>query len=158
MIITEIKHLNVRISEFEDNIIDDNILPIFTTPLIIKEVEARKRGKYKIETLNPERKLTFRKVTQIEIVTELAARINKVALKLEPYYFINPSHFQSLPIKLRNKLEINLIKNKIKDIEDTSIQVKKSTIKGRKLIPYIKFNMYKYLYKFYKANKFNYKD
>ena len=45
MIITEIKHLNVRISEFEDNIIDDNILPIFTTPLIIKEVEARKRGK-----------------------------------------------------------------------------------------------------------------
>jgi len=59
MIITEIKHLNVRISEFEDPIFDDNILPVFTTPLVLKEVEARKKSKYKIETLNPEKKINF---------------------------------------------------------------------------------------------------
>ena len=43
MILTEIKikHLKVRISEFEDLIFDKNILPIFTTPSILKEVEAR---------------------------------------------------------------------------------------------------------------------
>ena len=62
MILTEIKikHLKVRISEFEEPIFDKNILPIFTTPLILKEVAARKRSKYKIETLNPEKKLTFK--------------------------------------------------------------------------------------------------
>jgi len=43
MILTEIKHLNVRISEFEDPIFDKNILPVFITPLILKEVEARKK-------------------------------------------------------------------------------------------------------------------
>lgn len=139
MIITEIKHLNVRISEFEDNIIDDNILPIFATPLILKEVAARKRSKYNIETLNPERKLTFRIVTHSEIVAELAARINKVAFDLEPYYFIDPSHFHSLPLKIKDKLESNLLLNKIKNIEASSIRYKLSTIKGKKLILYIRF-------------------
>jgi len=59
MILTEIKHLNVRISEFEEPIFDQNILPIFITPLILKEVEIRKKSKHKIETLNPEKKIKF---------------------------------------------------------------------------------------------------
>jgi len=43
MILTEIKHLNVQISEFEEPIFDQNILPVFITPLILKEVEAKKK-------------------------------------------------------------------------------------------------------------------
>ena len=148
MIITEIKHLNVRISEFEDNIIDENILPIFTTPLILKEVAARKKSKYNIETLNPERKLNFRIVTQSEIVSELAARINKVVLDLEPHYFIDPSHFQSLPLKVKDKLKSNLIKNEINNIKKALIRVNKSTIKGKKLTLYARFF-------FNKLNKYN---
>jgi len=101
MILTEIKHLNVRISEFEEPIFDKNILPVFITPFILKEVAARKKSKYKIETLNPEKKLTFRIVPFNEIVEELAASINKIALDLEPHYFIDPSYSNSLPYEVR---------------------------------------------------------
>ena len=115
MVITEIKHLNVRISQFEDNIFDKNILPIFTTPLILKEVDARKKSKYKIETLNPEKKLNFRIVPFNEIVEELAVRINKIAIDLEQYYYIDPSTSKSLPYKVKvllnkNKLITNIYK------------------------------------------------
>ena len=62
MILTEIKHLNVQISEFEEPIYDQNILPIFITPLILKEVEARKQSKYRIQTLNLNKKLNYKVV------------------------------------------------------------------------------------------------
>lgn len=136
MIITEIKHLNVRISEFEDPIFDKNILPVFITPLILKEVEARKRGKYKIETLNPDKKLTFRIVPFNEIVEELAARINKIAIDLEPHYFIDPSYFNSLPYEVKTILNKNTLKDEKKVIEEASFQISSSTLKGKKHILY----------------------
>ena len=134
MIITEIKHLNVRISEFEDSIFDENILPVFSTPLILKEVAARKKSKYKIETLNPEKKLTFRIVSFNEIVEELAARINKIAIDLEPHFFIDPSEPNSLPYKVRQILDENKLIDEKKEIEEAIRRIKKSTVRGKKLI------------------------
>jgi hypothetical protein len=136
MIITEIKHLNVRISEFEDPIFDKNILPVFITPLILKEVAARKRSKYKIETLNPEKKLTFRIVPFNEIVEELAARINKIAIDLEPHYFIDPSYYNSLPYKVRAILNKNTLEDEKKAIAEASLRIALSTLGGKKHILY----------------------
>lgn len=136
MIITEIKHLNVRISEFEDPIFDDNILPVFTTPLVLKEVEARKKSKYKIETLNPEKKLTFKIVSFNKIVEELAARINKIAIDLEPHYFIDPSDPKSLPYEVKQNLNKKNLIDETKEIEEAILRIKRSTVKGKKLILY----------------------
>jgi len=136
MIITEIKHLNVRISVFEDPIFDANILPIFKTPLILKEVAARKKSKYKIETLNPEKKLTFKVVSFYEIVEELAARIDKIAIDLEPHYFIDPSDFNSLPYKVRQNLENKNLIDETKEIEEAVLRITSSTVKGKRLILY----------------------
>jgi len=138
MIITEIKHLNVRISVFEDPIFDENILPVFITPLILKEVEARKKSKYKIETLNPEKKLTFKIVSFNKIVEELAARINKIAIDLEPYYFSDPSNPNSLPYKIREILDKNNLREETKEIEEAILRIKRSTVKGKKLILYVR--------------------
>lgn len=138
MILTEIKikDLNVRISEFEDPIFDKNILPVFTTPLILKEVAARKRSKYKIETLNPEKKLTFKVVSFNEVVEELAARINKIAVDLEPHYYIDPSDYNSLPHKVKEIMDkFKLWEEKI-EVINASKRVKISTIKKKKLILY----------------------
>lgn len=136
MIITEIKQLNVRISEFEDPIFDNNILPVFTTPLILKEVDARKKSKYKIETLNPNKKLTFRIVSFNEIVEQLAARINKIAIDLEPHYFIDPSYSNSLPYNVREFLNKKNLIDETKEIKEAVLRVKRSTVKGKKLILY----------------------
>jgi len=126
MILTEIKikDLKVRISEFEDPIFDKNILPVFTTPLILKEVAARKRSKYKIETLNPEKKLTFKIVSFNEIVEELAVRINKIAVDLEPYYYIDPSDYNSLPYKVKDIMDKYKLIEEVKEIEDASFRIK----------------------------------
>jgi hypothetical protein len=134
MIITEIKHLNVRISIFEDPIFDKKILPIFTTPLILKEVEARQKSKYKIETLNPENKLNFKKVPFNKIVEELAARINKIAINLEPHYFIDPTYPNSLPYKVRQNLDIKKLDDENREIEEAIGRIKYSSHKGKKLI------------------------
>lgn len=138
MILTEIKikDLNVRISEFEDPIFDKNILPVFTTPLILKEVSARKRSKYKIETLNPEKKLIFKVVSFNEVVEELAARINKIAVDLEPHYYIDPSNYNSLPYKVKEIMDkFKLWEEKI-EVINASKRVIISTIKKKKLILY----------------------
>lgn len=139
MVITEIKHLNVRISQFEDNIFDKNILPIFTTPLILKEVDARKKSRYKIETLNPEKKLTFKIVSFNKIVEELAARINQIAIDLEPHYFIDPTYFNSLPYNVRQFLDKKNLIDETKEIEEALLRVKRSTVKNKKLILYANF-------------------
>jgi len=136
MIITEIKHLNVRISEFEEPVFDANILPIFITPLILKEVDARKKSKYKIETLNPEKKLTFKIVSFNKIVEELAVRINKIAIDLEQYYYIDPSAYNSLPYKVKGILNKYKLKNDKKVIADASFRIAASTLKGKKHIIY----------------------
>lgn len=136
MIITEIKHLNVRISEFDEPVYDAKILPIFITPLILKEVEARKKSKYKIETLNPEKKLNFRIVPFNEIVEELAVRINKIAIDLEQYYYIDPSTSKSLPYKVKVLLNKNKLKKDKKIIADASFRIAASTLKNKKHIIY----------------------
>jgi hypothetical protein len=136
MIITEIKNLNVRISEFEEPIFDKNILPVFITPLILKEVAARKKSKYKIETLNPEKKLTFRIVPFNEIVEELAARINKIAIDLEPHYFIDPFYYNSLPFEVRAILNKNTLIDEKKVIAEASFRIAASTLRGKKHILY----------------------
>lgn len=146
MILTEIKHLNVRISEFEDPIFDNNILPVFITPLILKEVEARKKSKHKIETLNPEKKLTFRTVSFNEIVEELAARINKIALDLEPHYYIDPSHYNSLPYEVRAILNKNTLKDEKKEIAEASYRIALSTLRGKKHILYARCRVAKHRY------------
>jgi len=132
MILTEIKHLNVRISEFEEPIFDKNILPVFITPFILKEVAARKKSKYKIETLNPEKKLTFRIVPFNEIVEELAASINKIALDLEPHYFIDPSYSNSLPYEVRAILKKNTLTDEKKVIAEASFRIASSTLRKKK--------------------------
>ena len=106
MIISEIKikHLKVRISEFEELIFDKNILPIFTTPAILKEVDAKKINKYKIETLNSQKKLTFKIITFNEIIEDLAFKFNKIAINLEPFYYTDPSKFNSLDYKVKENL------------------------------------------------------
>ena len=134
MVITEIKHLNVRISHFEDYIFDKNILPIFTTPLILKEVDARKKSKYKIETLNPEKKLTFKIASFNKIIEELAARINLIAIDLEPHYFIDPAYFNSLPYNVRQFLDKKNLTDETKEIKEAMLRVKRSTVKNKKLI------------------------
>ena len=126
MTITEIKHLNVRISQFENINFDDRLLPIFTTPLILKEVDARKKSKYKIETLNPEKKLTFRIVTFFEIVEELAARINKIAIDLEPHYYIDPSNINSFPYKVRSRIDEIKENQETKEIKKAILRIKHS--------------------------------
>jgi len=136
MIITEIKNLNVRISEFEEPIFDKNILPVFITPLILKEVAARKKSKYKIETLNPEKKLTFRIVPFNEIVEELAARINKIAIDLEPHYFIDPFYYNSLPFEVRAIINKNTLIDEKKVIAEASFRIASSTLRGKKHILY----------------------
>ena len=123
MIITEIKHLNVRISEFEDPIFNKKILPMFSIPQILKEIAAKKNSKYKIETLNPEKKLTFKIVSFNEIVEELANRINEIAVDLEPYYFIDPSDYNSLPYKVKKILDNYKIINEKNIIKDATIRI-----------------------------------
>ena len=140
MIISEIKikHLKVRISEFEDLIFDKNILPIFTTPSILKEVDERKLNKYKIETLNPQKKLTFKVVSFNEIIEELTYKINKIAIDLEPFYYTDPSDFNSLNNKIKEILSKNkLIEDKI-NIKNAKARINKSTINKKKLILYAK--------------------
>jgi hypothetical protein len=134
MILTEIKHLNVRISEFEDPIFDKNILPVFITPLILKEVEARKKSKHKIETLNPDKKLNFKVVSFNEIVKELATRINKIAIDLEPHYFIDPSYYNSLPYEVRANLNKNTLKDEKKIFAESSYRIRLSILRGKKHI------------------------
>jgi hypothetical protein len=168
MIITEIKikDLKVRISEFEDLIFDKNILPIFTTPSILREVDAKKLNKYKIETLNPQKKLTFKIVSFNEIIEELAYKINKIAIDLEPFYYADPSDFNSLNHKIKEILsQKKLIEDKI-NIENAKVRIKKSTIKKKKLILYAKkfaavnkilkkksrYNKYKLNYNKFKVN------
>lgn len=153
MIITEIKKLNVRISVFEDPVFDENILPVFTTPLILKEVAARKKSKYKIETLNPEKKLTFRIVSFNEIIAKLSARINKIAIKLEPHYYIDPSYPNSLPYKVKQNLDIKNKINETKEIEEALLRVTNSTVRGKILILYAGF--YKQYLLRNRRNKYN---
>jgi len=131
MIITEIKikHLKIRISEFEDLIFDKNILPMFTTSSILKEVDAKKISKYKIETLNPNKKLNFKVITFNEIIEELTNKINKVANNLEPYYFSDPSYYKSLPDKVKIVLDKYKLIQEKKEIKDSLIRFKKSIIK-----------------------------
>lgn len=161
MILTEIKHLNVRISEFEEPIFDKNILPVFITPLILKEVAARKRSKYKIETLNPEKKLTFRIVPFNEIVEELAARINKIAIDLEPHYFIDPSYYNSLPYKVRAILNKKTLNNEKKAIAEASFRIASATLGEKKHILYARSAYSRYVpkrwYRYqYKKNSVNF--
>lgn len=147
MILTEIKHLNVRISEFEEPIFDKNILPVFITPLILKEVEARKKSKHKIETLNPAKKLNFKVVSFNEIVEELAARINKIAIDLEPHYFIDPSYYNSLPYEVRAILNKNTLKDEKKVIAEASYRIALSTLRGKKHILYARCKVTKRRYR-----------
>ena len=98
---------------------------MFSTPQILKEIAAQKNSKYKIETLNPEKKLTFKIVSFNEIVEQLANRINEIAVDLEPYYFIDPSDYNSLTNKIKVVLnKSNLIENK---------KLKKSLLKQPKI-------------------------
>ena len=161
MILTEIKHLNVRISEFEEPIFDKNILPVFITPLILKEVEARKKSKHKIETLNPAKKLNFKVVSFNEIVEELAARINKIAIDLEPHYFIDPSYYNSLPYEVRAILNKNTLKDEKKVIAEASYRIALSTLRGKKHILYarcrITHRQYRYRYRYKHRTKNGYK-
>jgi len=64
--------------------------------------------------LNPEKKLNFRIVSFNVIVEELAARINKIALDLEPNYFIDPSYYNSLPYDVRAILKKKTLKDEKK--------------------------------------------
>ena len=123
MIITEIKHLKVSINKFEDPIFNKKILPMFSIPQILKEIAAQKNSKYKIETLNPEKKLTFKIVSFNEIVEELANRINEIAVDLEPYYFIDPSDYNSLPYKVKEILDDYKIINEKDVIRDATIRI-----------------------------------
>lgn len=159
MIITEIKfkHLKVRISEFEELIFDKNILPIYTTPTILKEVDARKTNKYRVETLNPNKNLNFKVITFNEIIEELTKRINKVAKDLELYYFADPSHYKTLPNKVKLILDKYKIIEKKKSFKDASFRLKKSITKKNKnlilnLIVFYKNYSYFSSKKFYKLN------
>ena len=126
MIITEIKikHLKIRISEFEDLIFDKNILPMFTTSSILKEVEAKKISKYKIETLNPNKKLTFKVVTSYEIIENLISKINKISIDLEPFYYTDPSNYNSLNYKFKEFLSENQLIENLKDIDTALLRIK----------------------------------
>ena len=130
----KIKHLKVRISEFEDIIFDKNILPIFTTSSLIKEVESRKSSIYNIETLNPNKKLTFKVVSFNEIIEDLTSKINKISIDLEPFYYTDPSNYSSLDYKVKEILSENQLIEDLANIKTAKYRIQWSTLKKKKLI------------------------
>ena len=105
----KIKNLKVRISEFEDIYFEKEIYPLFTTSSLIKEVVSRKTSLYKIETINPDNKLTYKVVTTYEIIENLISKINKISTDLEPFYYTDPSNYNSLNYKVKEILSENKI-------------------------------------------------
>ena len=52
-----------------------------------------------LNVINSQKKLTFKIITFNEIIEDLAFKFNKIAINLEPFYYTDPSKFNSLDYK-----------------------------------------------------------
>ena len=65
-----LKNLNINITknDYNEIFIDKRILPLFKTPIILKQLNEKKRNKYNIILKNQDQNLKFRLITLKEIL------------------------------------------------------------------------------------------
>ena len=63
-------------NEHKDINIDKRILPLFSTPVILKQISDKKRNKYNFNLLNPQKKLTYKVISLKEILSIFLKGLN----------------------------------------------------------------------------------
>ena len=89
MIINNNNNLNKNKYENTEINIDKRIIPLFSTPVILKKINDQKRNKYNFNVLNPQKKLTFKKTTLNEMLDIYLKGLNIYKSNLNKYLLKN---------------------------------------------------------------------
>ena len=160
-----LKNLNIDITknDYNDIIIDKRILPLFKTPIILKQLNETKRNKYNIILKNQEKKLSFRLITLNEILDLFLKGISIYNSNLNKYLkkYNNKELILQLKnddiYKLNNKLSnyFYIINKFIPFFKIRSLIYKIRLFLPKRLFkphPYIKFRYcFRYIAKIYKV-------
>jgi hypothetical protein len=76
---------NTTKNEYSELNIDKRMLPLFSTPLLLKKLNDQKRNKYNLDNLNPQKKLTYKVISLNEILEIYLKGINLYKLNLNNY-------------------------------------------------------------------------
>ena len=107
-----LKNLNIDITknDYKDIIIDKRFLPLFKTPIILKQLNEKKRNKYNIILKNQGQNLNFRIITLKEILEIFLKGIYLYSYNLNNY--LKKYNNKELILQLKND-EIYKLNNRI---------------------------------------------
>jgi hypothetical protein len=160
-----LKNLNINITknDYNEIFIDKRILPLFKTPIILKQLNEKKRNKYNIILKNQDQNLKFRLITLKEILDIFLKGIYLYSYNLNNYLkkYNNKELILQLKkdeiYKLNNSVSnyIYIIKKFIPLFKIRSLIYKIRLFLPKGLIkphPYIKFRYrFRYIAKIYKV-------
>jgi hypothetical protein len=159
-----LKNINLTKNEYNDLIIDKRILPLFKTPVILKQLNEKKRNKYNINLQNSGPNFSFKLISLNEILSIFLKGIYLYNYNLNHY--LKTHNNKELILQLKNdeiyKLNISLsnyfyIINKfIPFFKLRSLIYKIRLFLPTRLFkphPYIKFRYrFRYIAKYYKID------
>ena len=76
---------NTTKNEYSDLNIGKKMLPLFSTPVLLKKLNDQKRNKYNLDNLNPQKKLTYKVISLNEILEIYLKGINLYKSNLNNY-------------------------------------------------------------------------
>ena len=161
-----LKNININLTknEYNDLIIDKRILPLFKTPVILKQLNEKKRNKYNINITNQSPNFSFKLISLNEILSIFLKGLNLYNYNL--IHYLKTHNNKELILHLKNdeiyKLNISLsnyfyIINKfIPFFKIRSLIYKIRLFLPTRLFkphPYIKFRYrFRYIAKYYKVD------
>ena len=160
-----LKNLNINIikNDYNERFIDKRILPLFKNPIILKQLNEKKRNKYNIILNNQDQNLNFRLITLKEILEIFLKGIYLYSYNLNNY--LNNYNHKELILQLK-KDEIYKLNNRVSNyiyiikkfiplfkIRSLIYKIRLFLPKGLiKPHPYIKFRYrFRYIAKIYKV-------
>jgi hypothetical protein len=117
---------NINNNEYSNIVIDNRILPLFSNPIILKQISDQEVNKINLDQINPEKKLTYKVISFKEILELYLKGLNIYNLNLNNYLI------------RKNKLDLILTLNKNDEYYKLNLILSNYFYKVRKFIPVVK--------------------
>jgi len=101
-------NFNITKNDYKDIIIDKRMLPLFKTPVILKKLSEKKRNKYNINLINPNKNLNKKIITLKEILEIFLKGINIYKFKLTHYLKTHNNKDLILELKKDENYKLNI--------------------------------------------------
>lgn len=135
---TNTNKLIITKNEYSDIQIDNRIIPLFSSPLYLKEKSLKKRNKYNFTLLNPQKKLTYKVISFREILSLFLKGFNIYNFNLNKYLL------QHKKLDLIEEVIYNKSNNTNEEYYNLNIRLNKYMFILNKYLPVLRYRSFLY--------------